>query len=180
MATNCDVTAGVGFLECKDLISGYDAVYLANYGQYGMTMSATASGYLISDLGTLSTVYKFELDHSGNTFNQTFTPSENGTTAISQIFNGVILKKSAQLDYQVIRMSWGRPILFAETRSGDIHTIGLFKGCMVVNSDEIQGNSGDFNGYNLTFTADRERLPTHYLTEGAITALKALVSSNNI
>ena len=73
----CDITKGKALLTCKDAVSGLKAVYIANYDNYDYTVSSTQAGHLLTDLGDLDVVYKFELKNSGNTFNQDITSSRD-------------------------------------------------------------------------------------------------------
>ena len=176
----CDITKGKNILQCKDAVSGLKAIYIANYDDYGFTTTSTDAGHLLTDLGSLSEVFKFELKNSGNTFNQDITSSrDNGTTFFTQTLNFVLTKLSSEMEFQIKMLAWGRPQIFVEANSGDFFLMGEKHGCEVSGKSEVQGTMDSLNGYTLTATA-MEKDPIWYLTGSASTALAALVSTDNI
>ena len=176
----CDITKGKNILQCKDAVSGLKAIYIANYDDYEFVTSSTEAGHLLTDLGSLSEVFKFELKNSGNTFNQDITSSrDNGTTFFSQTLNFILTKLSSEMEFQIKMLSWGRPQIFVEANSGDFFLMGEKHGCEISGKSEVQGTMDSLNGYTLTATA-MEKEPIWYLTGSASTALGALVSSENI
>lgn len=176
----CDITKGKNILQCKDAVSGLKAIYIANYDDYGFTTTSTDAGHLLTDLGSLSEVFKFELKNSGNTFNQDITSSrDNGTTFFTQTLNFVLTKLSSEMEFQIKMLAWGRPQIFVEANSGDFFLVGEKHGCEVSGKSEVQGTMDSLNGYTLTATA-MEKDPIWYLTGSASTALQALVSTDNI
>lgn len=177
---SCDITKGKNILQCKDAVSGLKAIYIANYDDYQFTTSSTDAGHLLSDLGSLSEVFKFELKNSGNTFTQDITSSrDNGTTFFSQTLNFVLTKLSSEMEFQIKMLAWGRPQIFVEANSGDFFLMGAKHGCEISGRSEVQGTMDSLNGYTLTATA-MEKDPIWYLTGSASTALSALVSTENI
>ena len=176
----CDITKGKNLLTCKDAVSGLKAIYIANYDDYGFTTSSTDAGHLLTDLGSLSDVYKFELKNSGNTFNQDITSSrDNGTTFFNQTINFVLTKLSAEMEFQIKMLAWGRPQIFVEANSGQFFLMGEKHGCEISGKSEVQGTMDSLNGYTLTAVA-MEKDPIWYLTGSMSTALIALVSTDNI
>jgi len=176
----CDITKGKNLLTCKDAVSGLKAIYVANYDEYGFTTSSTDAGHLLTDLGSLTDVYKFELKNSGNTFNQDITSSrDNGTTFFNQTINFVLTKLSAEMEFQIKMLAWGRPQIFVEANSGQFFLMGEKHGCEISGKSEVQGTMDSLNGYTLTAVA-MEKDPIWYLTGSMSTALIALVSTDNI
>lgn len=177
---SCDITKGKNLLTCKDAVSGLKAIYVANFDEYGFVTSSTDAGHILTDLGTLADVYKFELKNSGNTFNQDITSSrDNGTTFFNQTLNFVLTKLSAEMEFQIKMLAWGRPQIFVEANSGQIFLMGEKHGCEISGRSEVQGTMDSLNGYTLTAVA-MEKDPIWYLTGSASTALMALVSTDNI
>jgi len=177
---SCDITKGKNILQCKDAVSGLKAIYIANYDDYAFTTTSTDAGHLLTDLGSLSEVFKFELKNSGNTFNQDITSNrDNGTTFFNQTLNFVLTKLSSEMEFQIKMLAWGRPQIFVEANSGDFFLMGEKHGCEISGKSEVQGTMDSLNGYTLTATA-MEKNPIWYLTGSASTALQALVSTDNI
>ena len=177
----CDINRGLSGLACKNAVAGIRAIYLANWDEYDMvTASGTASGHVITDLGDLTEVYKYEVKNDGNSFVETIeSDRNNGTTVFNQVLTAVLTKISKQKSVQIKLLAWGRVIAFIEFNSGDFLTIGLENGAEVTGTTNVEGAITGANNYTLTFTG-MEREPAYFLDEATITALKALVSSDNI
>lgn len=178
---SCDLSRGLSGLACKNSVAGIRAIYLANWDDYDIvTTSGTASGHVITDLGDLDTVYKYEVKNDGNSFVETIESDRNtGTTVFNQVLTAVLTKISKQKSVQVKLMAWGRVIVFIEFNSGDFLTIGLENGCEVTGTTNVEGAMTGANNYTLTFTG-MEREPAFFLDDASVTALKVLVSSDNI
>jgi hypothetical protein len=178
----CDISKGRTTLPCKDDVSGIKAIYVTNYAEYAFTTSSTSAGHLVTALTGLSSsnTFKFELKNSGNTFNQDITSSrDNGTTVFTQTLNFILNKLTATTEFQVKMMAFGRPIIFVEANSGQIFVIGKDYGCEITGKAEIQGTIDALNGYTMTAVAT-EKDSIYYLDSATVTALKAVVSPNNL
>jgi hypothetical protein len=177
----CDISRGKSEIACKNAVSGLKAIYMANYDDYGFTTSATSgSGQLLTSTGSLDEVFKYELKNSGNTFQQDITSNrDNGTTFFNQTLNFVLTKLSAEMEFQVKMMAWGRPQIFVEMNSGQMFLMGKDHGCEIGGNSAVGGTMDSLNGYTLTATA-MEPEPVFYLDSGSITAVKGAVSNDNI
>ena len=180
---NCDISKGKNILACKNAVSGIKAIYIMNYS--GATPFSTVSndtvGQVITGMtiGTNST-FKFELKNSNNTFNQDIaTNRDNGTTMFNQVLNFSLTKTSAEMEFQVKMLSYGRPQIFVEGNDGKIFLMGKDLGCEVGGATVVGGTLDAFGGYNLTATA-MEKEPIYYLTGNALTGLTASVSTSNV
>lgn len=179
MAT-CDISKGKNLLSCKNAVSGLKAIYLANFDDYKYVTESTVSGHTLTDLGSLDEVFKFELKNSANTFQQDINSSrDNGTTFFNQVLNFTLTKLSGEMEFQVKMMAWGRPQVFVETNGGLIFLMGIEHGCEIAGNSQVQGTMDSLNGYVMTATAT-EPAPIFYLDDDSVTALKTLVSSDNI
>lgn len=182
---SCNITRGKAELACKDSVGGLKSIYIANYDDYDMTavVGGTASGnpeMLLTDLGSLAEVYKYNLKNTGNVFDQTITSDRNnGVTLYDQVLTFILTKITAAMEYQVRMMALGRPIIFVETNHGKIFVIGLEHGAEISGTTATGGEMNSLNGYTLTATA-QEREPIFYLDDATVTALKALVSVENL
>lgn len=177
---SCDITKGKIELACKNGISGIKAIYLANYDDYSFVTESVSSGHTLTDLGTLSTVFKYELKNAGNTFDQNITSNrDNGTTFFEQVLNFILTRLSKEMEFQIKMMAWGRPQVFVELNSGQIFLMGKDRGCEITGKSGVGGTLDSLNGYTLTATG-MEKEPIFYLVDSEITALKTLVSASNI
>lgn len=176
----CDITKGKAEIQCKDAVGGLKSIYIANYDDYEFVTSSTEAGQLLTDLGTLTEVFKYELKNSANIFQQDITSSrDNGTTLFNQVLTFTLTKMSAEMEFQIKMMAWGRPQIFVENNAKQIFLMGMEHGCEISGNSQIQGTLDALNGYVLTATGT-EREPIYYLNGTASTALKALVSTDNI
>jgi len=177
---SCDINKGKARLTCKNAVSGFKAIYMANYDDYEFVVSSTSAGHLLTDLGTLTEVFRYELKNTGNSYTQTIQSSEdNGTTVYNQSLTFILTKLNAEMEFQVKMMAWGRPQIFVEAQSGQIFLLGKDNGCNVGGTAGIGGAMDSLNGYTLT-AVGMEIDPAYYLNAGAITALKAMVSTAEV
>jgi hypothetical protein len=175
---SCDISRGKNLLSCKNAVSGLKAIYIANFDDYAMSGTSNSSGHTLTSLGTLAAgdVFKFELKNSANTFQQDITSSrDNGTTFFNQVLNFTLTKLSAEMEFQVKMMAWGRPIIFVETNGGVFFVMGKEHGCEIAGNSQVQGTMDSLNGYVLTATG-MEQEPIYYLNNTLIAALDALVA----
>lgn len=178
----CDITKGKGLLECKDSVSGLKAIYLANYGDWNFVAGTTPGALTLTiiDIDGTGDFFKFELKNSGNTFQQDITSSrDNGTTFFNQVLNFVLTKLSAEMEFQIKMMAWGRPQIVVEANNGTFFLIGRDHGCEISGNSQLQGTMDAFNGYTMTATA-MEQNPIFYLDATAIGLVLANVSTDNI
>lgn len=180
----CDITKGKILLACKDSVGGLKNIYFANYGDYNMTTTnpygLTGSNFMITDLGDLTEVFQYRLKNTGNTFQQDIEGSvDNGVVVYKPTLTVNLTKINEDMELQVYKMAIGNPLIFVETQSGKIFLCGLDNGLELSGNSQVGGEMNGFNGYQLTFTGE-ERYPIHYLDATTQTALKALVSADNI
>ena len=169
---SCDIANG-RLEACKDSVSGLDAIYIINYGDYNpdpvslggnVTYSATAGlEDVITEIGSVSTVYKFELK-GANSFEQTIqTSRDNGTTFFEQALTIQLKRQDAATHKTIKLLAYGRPHIIVRTRGNQFFIAGLQRGCDVTAGTVSSGsNMGDFSGYNLTFTG-MENVPANFL-----------------
>lgn len=179
------ITKGKNTLSCRNNVGGLKNIYFANDGEYDFTAtspvgSTSSITFTITDLGTLDEVFQYRLKNSGNTFQEDITVSEdNGTVMYSQVLNVTLVKVNEDMDLQAYKMATSNPKIFVETNSGKVFLLGKENGCILSGNSQVQGTLDAINGYQLTFTSN-ERYPKHFLDSAAVTALKALVSEENI
>jgi hypothetical protein len=181
---SCDIANG-RLEACKDSVSGLDAIYFINYGEFnpdattlgGDVLYSVASGYedTISDIANVTTIYKYELK-GANSFEQTIqTSRDNGTTFFEQVLT-VQLKKQDAITHKTVKLlSYGRPHIIVRTKGNQFFIAGLQRGCDVTAGTVSSGTAmGDFNGYNLTFTG-MENLPANFLNTNSESDLASTI-----
>ena len=181
---SCDIANG-RLEACKDSVSGLDAIYIINYGDYNpdpaalggdVTYSATAGlEDVITEIANVATVYKFELI-GANSFEQTIqTSRDNGTTFFEQALTIQLKKQDAATHKTIKLLAYGRPHIIVRTRGNQFFIAGLQRGCDVTAGTVSSGTAmGDFNGYNLTFTG-MENVPANFLNCSAEDTLLATI-----
>jgi len=162
---SCDIANG-RLEACKDAISGLLNIYFINYGDLAtedITYGTSGNSDVIEAWTPASqlSLYKYELK-GANGFEQTIqTSRDNGTTFFEQVLTAQLKKQE-------------RPRIVVETRDHQYFLAGLEQGCDVTAGTVSSGTQmGDFNGYNLTFTA-MERIPANFLdctTESELAAI---------
>jgi hypothetical protein len=174
---DCLITKGKT-LSCKNAVGGYRAAYFINYGQGVEFTSLDGSVSTITGL-TAGDAYKYELKATTNTFQQDVTTSRDaGTTFFSQVAVLIIPKLTVDMTNQLKFMSAGRPHIVIEDNMGNFLLVGEENGAdLTAGTIATGGGLGDFNGYNLTFTAE-EPNPVAHLSPTAITTLLASVDVN--
>ena len=160
--------------QCKDSISGIQAVYLLNYGIYDP--DSAPSGDVTYDatpgfedqitgiaLPALSSIYKYELK-GNNGFNTTMNTSrENGTTFFTQTLTIELKRQDPVFHKQFKILAYGRPHIIVRTNGNQFFLAGLYRGCdATAGSVESGVQYGDFNGYKITFEAMEEK-PANFL-----------------
>jgi len=177
---SCDISKGKNQLACKSTVSGLKAIYLANYDDYEYVTSSTIAGHLLTDLGNLTEVFKYELKNTGNSYLQTIeSSSDTGVTVYNQALTFILTNLNAEMEFQVAQMVKGRPQIFVEANNGKFFLLGLKNGMEISGTAGIGGAMNSLNGYTLN-ASGMEQDPAWYLDSASITALKALVSTASV
>jgi hypothetical protein len=178
----CDINRGLNILACKNTVAGIRKVFLANWDDYDFVTQTNASGHTLSDLGSLSgdTIFEYEVKNDGNSWSETVESSRDaGTTVFNQVTTAVMTKLTAEKQYQLKLMAWGRLLVFIEFQSGDVLLSGLENGCEATYVGNVEGAMTGANAYTVTFTG-MEREPAYFLTSNAVTQLLNNISSDNM
>lgn len=160
--------------QCKDSISGIQALYLINFGDFDPDPSTlggdvtydTTVGYedqITAIGGTINNLYKYELK-GNNGFNTTVNTSrDNGTTFFTQTITAELKRQDPVFHKQFKILAYGRPHVIVRTNGNQFFLAGLYRGCdATAGSIESGVAYGDFNGYKLTFEAMEEK-PANFL-----------------
>jgi len=164
MPTSCLITDG-RLEECKDSISGLQAVYFINFGivPTNITYNTPTQPDEILTITGVTDLYKYELK-GANSFETTINSSrENGTTFFQQTLTMQLKKQDVTTHKNIKLLAYGRPHIVVHTRNNQFFIMGLFEGADVSAGTVSSGTQyGDFNGYSLTFDA-MEKSPANFL-----------------
>ena len=167
---SCEISHG-RVEECKDSVSGLKAIYIINFDDLNEdsavfdTANADESDELESwipvDTATPLNIYKYELKSTANALNTTINASrDNGTTFFTQELVVNLKRQDVVTHKQVKLLSYGRPRIIARSMTDQFFLLGFAQGCDVSAGTIGTGAAlGDFNGYQLTFTAEEELPP---------------------
>jgi hypothetical protein len=181
---SCDISQG-RLEACKSGVSGLDAIYFINFGDFNPDSStaggdvtySTTAGYedTISEIASVSSLYKFELK-GANSFEQTIqTSRDNGTTFFEQVLTVQLKKQDVATHKTVKLLAYGRPHIVVKTRDNQFFIAGLQRGCDVTAGTISSGTAmGDFNGYNLTFTG-MENVPANFLNTNSESDMASVI-----
>ena len=174
--------------QCKDSISGIQALYLINFGDFDPDPSTlggdvtydTTVGYedqITAIGGTINSLYKYELK-GNNGFNTTVNTSrDNGTTFFTQTITAELKRQDPVFHKQFKILAYGRPHVIVRTNGNQFFLAGLYRGCdATAGSIESGVAYGDFNGYKLTFEAMEEK-PANFLDCASESDLLTLLGS---
>lgn len=178
----CDIANG-RLEACKDSISGLDAVFFINYGAFNPEADVhynVTSTDMIDTIDNIASIYKYELK-GANSFEQTINSSrDNGTTYVDQVLTVQLKKQDAQTTKTVKLLAYGRPHIVVKTRSNQYFLMGLERGSDLTAGTISTGTAmGDFNGYNLTFTAS-ENIPANFINVSSDSALATALDGATI
>lgn len=147
---------------CKDAVAGIKTIYFVDYGDLG-TVTLDADGQVSNLTGNATNgidLYTYEVK-GNNSFETTINASrENGTVFYEQVLN-ITLKKLTKEDHKELKaLAAGRPHIFIVDQNDNVFLMGRVNGADVTAGTVSTGNAlGDFNGYNLTFTAQETTPP---------------------
>ena len=156
---------------CKDTVAGIKEIYFADFGALGaVTLTDDEVTTIVGDSSGDITLHKYEVK-GNNSFETTINASrENGTVFYEQVLN-ITLKKLTKEDNKELKLlAAGRPHIFIVDQNDNVFLMGTENGADVTAGTVSTGNAlGDFNGYNLTFTA-MEKSPANFVESDATDA----------
>lgn len=174
----CEISHG-RVEECKDSVSGLKAIYIINYDDLNEDNATFDTGTTDEEDELVSwtpaaplSMYKYELKSTANALNTTINASrDNGTTFFSQELVVNLKRQDVVTHKQVKLLAYGRPRIIARSMTDQFFMLGFAQGCDVSAGSIGSGAAlGDFNGYQLTFTAEEE-LPPLFIDAADETAL---------
>lgn len=168
-----------GRLEpCKNSAGGLKKALFIDYIENAFTV---VSGEVTAIAIGVSEVFEYPLRADENTFEEAVVSDKNtGVTINTQTLQLRLKKQDFATSNQVKMMAYGRPIVVVVGYDGAYKVAGATEGMDLTDSNiQSGGAKTDFNGYDLTFTAEEFELAP-FLNADTITAIEALVSATNI
>ena len=156
---SCEVTRGRR-IPCKDGAAGLLAIYFLNRTpEFSVSFDGTlVDDITITDGGGAVTLYKYELDNVGNNFEETLEASrDNGTIFAAQVLTLALQTLQDDDLEDIYNLSRGRPAVLIQYRNGKVRLAGIERGLDSTGNNASGGDLGDFQGYNLTLTANENK-----------------------
>lgn len=168
------ITSG-RLLQRKNQTGGIKNIYFQNEAFDG-----TVAAQVVTSLGTLDEVFRFEVKATTNALTETGTSSEDAGTFLNVISLAVTLPLlSPALQVQITEICQLRPVVYVEDYNGNIVLVGQTGGTMS-NCTKVTGaGRGDLTGFTLAIAAEEGAL-SPFLDATTKTALKTFVSNSNI
>ena len=167
------LTKGVKAGLCADQMAGVKNVYFSIYSNFGFTIANNE----VTSLGTLDSVYKFEMQGNTNALTETMTVSENLTTQVEQVIALQFAGLSSELQDELSKVLKHRSYAFLEDKNGNIKLMGQEFGVMGRSGTAVTGAAPtDLSGYTAELAA-MEKGYAPFLSSTAKTALLAAVES---
>lgn len=156
MATNCDISSG-RTLPCKQGSAGLLAVYLINRPvevSYDSVETTQVDDITLEGGGAI-TAYKYELDNDGANYTENLNADRNnGTFFYEQVITMALQSLQEEDKPQFDNLAKGRPLAVVHYRNGKAVLAGISRGLDTSGNNASGGALGDFQGYNLTLTAN--------------------------
>jgi len=173
----CVLTSGRSE-PCKDSAGGIKKAYFIDFLADAFTISA---GQVTAIAVGVTEAFGYELRANNNKFNESLITDKNtGSRMNTQTLELRLIKQTQASAQEIMLLSAARPYIVVVGNDGSHKLMGASEGCDLTASNIDSGNARlDFNGYDLTFTAE-ELLLAPYLDASTITALEALESATVI
>lgn len=173
----CALTSG-RTEPCKDSVGGIKAAWFIDYIEDAFTVSG---GQATAINGSITDVYKYDLRSSNNTLSESVVSDKNtGVTLNTQTLELRLKKQDYSTSAEIKLMANARPIIVVQGYDNTYKAVGHTDGCDLTASNiQSGGAKSDFNGYDLTFTAEEVMLAP-FLDSSTVTALEALESATLI
>lgn len=162
---------------CSNFQGGSKNVYLIELLEDEETLTIDPDTNQITALNVgVTKIYRIKLRGDQNLFSQNAVSDPNaGTTIVTQTGNFLIFGKDKDKNPEVNKLIKSKPILVFEDRNGNLEAMGVSDGCDVSQTEITNGGAkGDFNGYNITFTATEGDIAP-VLSDAALTTFKNAV-----
>lgn len=162
----CTISKGRLDAFCKDNVGGIKNIIIYNFVS---AISEATAGTALETALDAETGFKFELQGTGNSFEETGESSrDNGTSFFNQTLTVSLKTQDTDTHAQLDALSKGRPHVVIEDYNGTFRLAGHEYGLDVVVTTTTGAAMGDLNGYNLTFSG-QERGLAPFLTDAPST-----------
>lgn len=167
---SCLLTTGFA-LDCKDAVGGIKNIWVITNANKG-TFTKSASGTITTWTPVANSMFKYELKKATSSFetNVMADPVKGTTYFESKI--SIQLNKMEVYKRNEIKLLAQVPVMVViQDRNGTFWVVGDNNGCDLSTGKGSSGQAmGDFNGWNLEFTAQEEDMPC-ILAAGVVTSL---------
>lgn len=163
----CTYTSGVT-LNCKDFPGGVKSIFLGHLSDF--TSGVTVTAHEVTALPT-ATIYEWDLKNESTLFeqkpvvdqvNHTIYFEQTLTVPVNALVTGAGDATRLALLDSVMRE---QNVIFVQDQNDVIYMMGRINGAEVTDGSITTGQAmGDFNGYNLTFTA-KEKFQAEVLSD---------------
>jgi hypothetical protein len=148
---------------------------------YAATNFTVSGGQATAIDAGITEVFEYITRTNVDLFTESMPSDKNtGTSINTQTLDVRLKKQTYQSAAELLLVVHARPIIVVVGHDGLYKAMGITEGCDVTAlTAESGANKSDFNGYNVTFTAEEFALAPH-LDASTVTALEALVSATNV
>lgn len=172
----CAITTGRSE-PCKDAIGGIKAFYTIEWLEDSFTVSG---GEATALNGSVTAAFEWDLLSDNNNFEESGVgDTNNGTFVVTQTLNASLKKQDKDTAAELALVLKNRPVIVVKFRDGSYKVMGRSDGTRAEAVAVSGGAKADFNGYNLTITAEEtDFAPT--LDSSTVTAFEAVISGTKI
>lgn len=163
-------------LACRDSVGGIKTIYITELDNKA-TLTATAGDITAFTLDTGKQFWQYDLIKETAEYEEKITPSsENGTIFYETELKLMLHKNSVTTRNELKLIAQNRLMIIILDRNGSYWLMGESNGADLVPSSSKSGKAmGDFNGYELVFSA-KEAEPMQTVSSGLIPTLIAPAS----
>lgn len=163
-------------LACRDAVGGIKTIYITEL-ENKATLTASAGNITAFTLDTGTQFWTYDLIKETAEYEEKPTPStENGTIFYETELKVMLHKTSAAMRNELKFIAQNRLMIIILDRNGNYWLMGETNGADLMPSSIKSGKAmGDFNGYELTFSAKEEN-PMQTITSSLLATLTAPAS----
>ena len=166
----CVLTTGFA-LDCKDAVGGIKKIWVITNANKG-TMTKSPSGTITAWTPVANSLFAYELRKASSSFEtDVITNQVNGTTYYETKLTIQLNKMEVYKRNEIKLLAANLLMFIVLDRTGQYVVLGEGNGCDMTSGKGTTGTAmGDFNGWNLEFTAMEEDMPL-VLASGVATSL---------
>lgn len=167
---SCVLTTGFA-LDCKDGVGGIKNIWIIQSSKKG-TFTKDVSGSVTAWTPTANSLFKYELRKASSSFEtDIMTSQQNGTTFYETKLAIQLNKMEAYKRNELKLLAQQLLIIIVLDKNGVYWVLGDSNGMDMTTGKGNSGTAmGDFNGWNIEFTAQEEDMPA-ILSSGVVTSL---------